>query len=83
MDVRNMPWIGEELEVTSSTDSSYSGRTGMVINESKRMVTLKEGEKTIKLPKQEIHFTINQSKIIDGRKMNKRPEDRINYKFRG
>tara|TARA_B100000029_G_scaffold356344_1_gene349171 strand:- start:258 stop:509 length:252 start_codon:yes stop_codon:yes gene_type:complete len=82
MDVRNMPWVGHEIEVTSSSDPSYVGRTGLVVDESRRMVFVQEGEKTIELPKQEIFFRINQSKIIDGRKMNKKPEDRINHKFK-
>tara|TARA_B100000214_G_scaffold360786_1_gene323532 strand:- start:520 stop:771 length:252 start_codon:yes stop_codon:yes gene_type:complete len=82
MDVRNMPWIGQRLEVVSSTDPSYVGRSGLVINESRRMVKLQDGDKMIALPKQEICFKINESKIIQGNKMNKRPEDRINYKFR-
>ena len=82
MDVRNMPWVGHEIEVTSSSDPSYVGRTGLVVDESRRMVFVQEGEKRIELPKQEIFFRINQSKIIDGRKMNKKPEDRINHKFK-
>ncbi len=83
MDVRNMPWIGQKIEVTASPDPSYVGRTGVVIDESRRMVSVQENGKTIELPKQEIFFKINQSKIIDGRIMNKKPEDRINYKFKG
>jgi len=82
MDIRNMPWIGKTLEVVTSTDPSYVGRSGLVLHESRRMVKLQEGDKEISLPKQEITFKINESKTIQGHMVNKRPEDRINYKFR-
>mgnify|MGYP001273432969 CR=1 FL=1 len=81
---RNMPWIGRKLTVVESTDSSLIGRSGCVVNETLRTVTVLEGDdRKVVFGKSSIKFHLDEEdEIIDGSKVQIRPEDRINRRFK-
>ena len=58
MNVYNNNWLGKNLNVISSQDSTLVGRQGMVIDESQKTITIKEDGKVVKLGKASIKFTI-------------------------
>lgn len=79
----NESWIGRTLTVSSSTDPTLQGRSGLVLDESKNTLTLLEGEQTVVLNKNSIQFNIdNTTVVVDGAKVNQRPEDRIHRTYR-
>lgn len=83
MEAWNESWIGRTLTVTSSTDPTLQGRSGLVLDESKNTLTLLEGEQTVVLNKSSIQFNIdNTAVVVNGAKVNQRPEDRIHRTYR-
>ena len=83
MEAWNESWIGRILTVTSSTDPTLQGRSGLVLDESKNTLTLLEGEQTVVLNKSSIQFNIdNITVVVNGAKVNQRPEDRIHRTYR-
>ena len=79
----NESWIGRTLTVTSSTDPTLQDRSGLVLDESKNTLTLLEGEQAVVLNKNSIQFNIdNTTVVVDGAKVNQRPEDRIHRTYR-
>lgn len=83
MEAWNESWIGRTLTVTSSTDPTLQGRSGLVLDESKNTLTLLEGEQTVVLSKSSIQFNIdNTTVVVNGAKVNQRPEDRIHRTYR-
>lgn len=83
MEAWNESWIGRTLTVTSSTDPTLRGRSGLVLDESKNTLTLLEGEQTVVLNKSSIQFNIdNTTVVVNGAKVNQRPEDRIHRTYR-
>ena len=83
MNIYNSTWIGEQLTVVSSPDSSLMGRSGVVVDESRETITIIEGSNEINLGKQSIDFKIGDSDVvINGARVGQRPEDRINKKDR-
>ena len=83
MEAWNESWIGRTLTVTSSTDPTLRGRSGLVLDESKNTLTLLEGEQTVVLSKSSIQFNIdNTTVVVNGAKVNQRPEDRIHRTYR-
>ena len=83
MEAWNESWIGRTLTVTSSTDPTLQGRSGLVLDESKNTLTLQEGEQTVVLSKSSIQFNIdNTTVVVNGAKVNQRPEDRIHRTYR-
>lgn len=83
MEAWNESWIGRTLTVTSSTDPTLLGRSGLVLDESKNTLTLLEGEQTVVLSKSSIQFNIdNTTVVVNGAKVNQRPEDRIHRTYR-
>lgn len=83
MEAWNESWIGRTLTVTSSTDPTLQGRSGLVLDESKNTLTVLEGEQTVVLNKSSIQFNIdNTTVVVNGAKVNQRPEDRIHRTYR-
>lgn len=83
MNIYNSTWIGEQLTVVASPDSSLLGRIGVVLDESRETITIIEGSNEIILGKQSIDFKIgNSDVVINGARVGQRPEDRINKKYR-
>ncbi|MGY8755171.1 MAG: ribonuclease P protein subunit [Candidatus Poseidoniales archaeon] len=78
-DTYHQPWIGRNLQVASSTDSTLVGRSGLVIDETRETITLSEGDSQIVLGKKSINFQIDgDESIIVGGLVRQRSEDRIN-----
>lgn len=71
--------IGEEMEIVSSTNSSYLGVCGKIIDETKETIKVrKEDGKEIVLLKNAITFKLsNTGEIISGKEITKRPEERL------
>lgn len=83
MNVYNNNWLGKTLNVISSLDNTLVGRQGMVVDESKKTITIKEDGKMVKLGKASIKFTITDSDVvIDGTMVGQRPENRVHRKYR-
>ena len=81
----NLPWLGRQLTVVESTDSSLLGRSGLVVDETMRTVAIDEvgSENRITLAKAAIKFQLDDEEfVIDGGQMEIRPEDRINRRFK-
>jgi RNase P/RNase MRP subunit p29 len=82
---QNLPWLGRQLTVVESTDSSLLGRSGLVVDETMRTVAIDEvgSENRITLAKAAIKFQLDDEEfVIDGGQMEIRPEDRINRRFK-
>ncbi|MDP6640234.1 MAG: ribonuclease P protein subunit [Candidatus Poseidoniaceae archaeon] len=82
---QNLPWLGRQLTVVESTDSSLLGRSGLVVDETMRTVAIDEvgSENRITLAKAAIKFLLDDEEfVIDGGQMEIRPEDRINRRFK-
>ena len=82
MEIVRMSWIGRNLQVIDSLDSSLIDLTGTVVNESKNMLVVRSDSKDRKIPKSVIRFTIDDSETIDGHAVMHRPENRIHMKWR-
>ncbi len=83
MDMYNQSWIGRSMTITSSTDSTLTGRQGIVVDETRNTVVLNEGEHNVVLNKASITFTVDNSDVvIHGAKVVQRPEDRIHRTYR-
>ncbi len=78
MDVIHMPWLDRTLTVLASCDPTLIGTCGKVIDESRRTITILNGEQQRILAKDVIRFQIDGEPPIDGRRVCQRPEDRIN-----
>jgi ribonuclease P protein subunit POP4 len=73
-------FIGLSVKVTKSNDPNWIGKTGIIINETKNMFHIKVNKKDKKIEKKNSQFEFNYNGnkiIIDGSKINYRPEDRI------
>jgi RNase P/RNase MRP subunit p29 len=77
MDVIHMPWLNRRLTVLASSDPSLVGIFGTVLNETRRTVTIQNGEREKMIAKNVIKFQIDGEPAIDGRRVCQRPEDRI------
>ncbi len=83
MDMYNQSWIGRPLTITASTDSTLTGRQGIVVDETRNTVVLLEGEHNVVLNKASITFTVDSSDVvIHGAMVVQRPEDRIHRTYR-
>ncbi len=67
--------IGLVIEVVGSKNKTLVGLKGKIIDETKNTIILQNG-KIKKLMKSHIQIKIN-NKIIEGKSLQKRPEDRI------
>ena len=83
MNMYNQPWIGRSMTITSSTDPTLTGRTGIVVDETRNTVALLEGDQQLVLNKASITFTVDDSDVvIQGAMVGQRPEDRIHRTYR-
>ena len=82
MDVKNQTWIGRQLSVISSTDSTLEGRSGTVVDETRETILISDSRADARLSKRVIQFTIDDSSIINGTLMRQRAEDRIHRNYR-
>ena len=82
MEIVRMSWIGRNLQVIDSLDSSLIDLTGTVVNETKNMLVVRSDSKDRKIPKSVVSFTIDDSETIDGHAVLHRPENRIHMKWR-
>jgi ribonuclease P protein subunit POP4 len=65
--------IGKKIKVVDSKNKSLVGMTGNVIEETKNTITLSNEKKLLKS-----HVTLEIGKeIIEGKMLQKKPEDRI------
>lgn len=65
--------IGEEIEITDSKNKTLIGIKGKIVEETKNTLTLNDGKKILKS-----HVSIKiGDKIVDGKTIQKKPEDRI------
>ena len=79
----NTTWLGQLLTVVSSTDPTLVGRSGNVIDETQKTVTIVENGQERLLGKASIEFTLNDGMtVLPGASLRQRPEDRMsrNYK---
>ena len=77
MDILSSLWLGRWLKVEESDDPTLLGASGQIWNETKKTITIKEGDSQRMLPKRVIKFSIDGSQLIDGQSMQQRTEARI------
>ena len=83
MDIYNNNWLGKNLNVIHSNDKTLVSKQGLVIDETKKTITIQEDGRLVKLGKSSIKFTINDSDVvIDGALVGQRPENRTHRKYR-
>ena len=83
MDIYNQTWIGRELTVLTSTDSTLVDRRGCVVDETRNTLAIQEGSRKVILNKASITFTVdNHPVVIEGAMVGHRPEDRIHRTYR-
>lgn len=77
--ILNHEIIGLKVLVKNSSDLKKIGVNGKIIDETKNTIILENGKI---LPKKEcvFEFDINQKVEVDGKKMIKKPEDRIKFR---
>ena len=79
----NKTWIGQLLTVVESTDPTLIGRSGNVIDETQKTLTILENGHARVFGKAAIQFTLNDgTTVLSGSSLRQRPEDRMsrNYK---
>ena len=83
MNMYNQPWIGRSMTITSSTDPTLTGRTGIVVDETRNTIAFLEGDQQLVLNKASITFTVDDNDVvIQGAMVGQRPEDRIHRTYR-
>lgn len=83
MNIYNNNWLGKNLNVIHSNDETLVSKQGLVIDETKKTITIQEDGRLVKLGKSSIKFTINDSDVvIDGALVGQRPENRTHRKYR-
>ena len=83
MNIYNNNWLGKTLNVIHSNDVTLVSKQGLVIDETKKTITIQEEGRLVKLGKSSIKFTINDSDVvIDGALVGQRPENRTHRKYR-
>jgi RNase P/RNase MRP subunit p29 len=82
-EIFNLPWISRSISVTDSNDPTLIGLSGIVMDETKRTISLSTNGKSRILAKNVIKFTIdNIENEMDGKLFSQRSEERINRKYR-
>ena len=79
----NITWIGQVLTVVESADPTLIGRSGNVVDETQKTVTIVENGQERVFGKASIQFTLNDgTTVLSGSSLRQRPEDRMsrNYK---
>ena len=69
-------FLGRFVKVYKSSDILKKNIKGIILNETKNMFYILSKDKILKIPKKECIFMFD-NKIIDGRKILFRPEERI------
>lgn len=69
-------FIGLPVKIIECTDKSLEGIEGIIIDETKNMLIIEADGKIKKVAKDIAKFEIN-GRIINGKKIKYRPEDRI------
>lgn len=73
--------IGLDAKVIESTNPQLVGKEGVIMNETKNTLTVKENEDLNVLPKKEITLSVRLPKgekvKMNGRRLVARPEDRV------
>jgi ribonuclease P protein subunit POP4 len=70
--------IGKEIEMISSTNKSYQGIQGLIVDETKATLKVRVQGLVKTLLKSAITFKIKGSdEMIEGKSITKKPEDRI------
>jgi RNase P/RNase MRP subunit p29 len=82
METMHMSWLARTLTVVGSPDPSLLGRSGVVVEESRNMLTIQNNAGQQRLAKNVIQFTIDGGEPIDGAQVCQRPEDRVQRKYR-
>ena len=83
MNIYNDNWLGKTLNVIHSNDSTLVSKQGLVVDETKKTITIQEDGRLVKLGKSSIKFTISDSDVvIDGALVGQRPENRTHRKYR-
>ena len=83
MNIYNDNWLGKTLNVIHSNDSTLVSKQGLVIDETKKTITIQEDGRLVKLGKSSIKFTISDSDVvIDGALVGQRPENRTHRNYR-
>jgi len=73
--------IGLECKVVHASNPEIIGIEGIVIDESKNMITI-ESDKKVLIPKRNaiFQFELEESVTVDGKHIIGRPEDRVNLR---
>ena len=83
MNIYNNNWLGKNLNVIHSNDKTLVSKQGLVIDETKKTITIQEDGRLVKLGKSSIKFTISDSDVvIDGALVGQRPENRTHRRYR-
>ena len=83
MNIYNNNWLGKTLNVVRSNDQTLISKHGVVIDETKKTITIQQDGRLVKLGKSSIKFTISDSDVvIDGALVGQRPENRTHRKYR-
>ncbi len=73
--------IGLKMEILDSSDPTLIGKEGVIMDETRNTITLKENEKLKKIPKKENVLSITTPKgekvKVQGTELIARPEDRV------
>ncbi|MCC7575065.1 ribonuclease P protein subunit [Candidatus Woesearchaeota archaeon] len=72
-------FIGKKIKITKSTMKHQQGVEGIIVNETKNTFTILSDGKEKKILKNKKEFMIEETKI-NGKKIQKRPEERIKIK---
>lgn len=82
MEIVRMSWIGRNLQVVESNDSSLLDVNGTVVDETRNMLLIRSNSGDRMISKSVVKFTIDNSQTIDGQSVRQRPENRIHMKWR-
>jgi ribonuclease P protein subunit POP4 len=72
-------FIGKKIRIINAKNKTQQNIEGKIIDETKNTITIKTQNKTVNIIKKENIMEINGQRI-DGKKITKRPEDRIKIK---
>lgn len=83
MTIYNSTWIGSTMNIVESNDPTLTGRSGLVLDETKNTLVMLEKDTPVRIGKSSITFTIDNSDVVvQGALVGQRPEDRTNRKYR-
>lgn len=74
-------FIGKKIRIIRSNNESLVGKEGMIVDESKNTIDIISKEKTEKIIKSQVWlFFVDEGEILDGKKLTKRPHERLKMK---